>query len=218
MHLTKMRFLKEGLLNWYNSNQRSYSWRSNPTPYKVMIAEFMLQRTRADQVAPIYDCFLNKYPDLNSVANADFEELEEILKPLGLRKRVANLQIASKYIIEKFKGVIPSNKEKLLEIPGIGDYTAGAILAIAFSKSSSIVDSNIARILNRYFGLDLKGEIRRKTEIKNISYELFDYNKPEDILFAMIDFGSKICMPKNPSHKQCPLRQNCIYYNSTLSI
>lgn len=214
LHLTKIEALQEELLNWYLTNPRSYSWRCNPTPYHAMIAEFMLQRTRADQVAPVYNIFLSKYPDLNSLANADVSELNEILKPLGLHKRSVNFKKASEYIINEFNSTIPDDMEMLLRIPGVGDYVGGAILAIAFSKSSSIVDSNIARLLNRFFGLNLKGEIRRKAEIKTLSCELFNHTRPREILFAVIDFGAKICTPRNPKHKECPLRHACVYYNS----
>lgn len=197
------------IINWHQSNYRNYPWRSEPTPYNVMIAEFMLQRTRADQVVPVYTKFIKSYPDVKSLAVANLKEIERLLKPLGLYWRAAHFKKAAEYILEYFKGEIPSNRNDLLKIPGIGEYIAGAILAIAYNQGTIIVDSNIARVLNRYYGLKLEGEIRRKREIEKLSEELFTDNPPKEMLLAIIDLSALICVPTNPKHNICPLRYTC---------
>lgn len=207
-----MKFFREALLKWHKKNNRSYPWREETSPYKIMIAEFMLQRTRADQVASVYSSFLRQYPDVKSLSEADIDDVKQLLKPLGLFWRAMHFIKAANYIKVNFKSRYPSIKEELLTIPGIGDYAAGAILAVSFKKPSPIVDSNIARVLNRYMGLELTGEIRRKKEIIEVSSELFNYKTPKKVLFAIIDFGAIVCTPVNPKHENCPVKASCLYY------
>ncbi|CAJ37599.1 DNA glycosylase [Methanocella arvoryzae] len=204
----------KNLLNWHKKNYRPYPWRNVSSPYMVMIAEFMLQRTRADQVVPVYNQFLKKYPDVDQLAEADIEDIKATLKPLGLYWRANHFKMAAEYIQRTFSGNIPDNKEDLKNIPGVGDYAAGAILAVAFRKKSCIVDSNIARVLNRYYGLGLNGEIRRKKEIVELACQLFNHKEPNKILFAIIDFSAIVCTPVNPKHGICPLKNNCLYYKN----
>jgi A/G-specific adenine glycosylase len=176
-----------------------------------MIAEFMLQRTRADQVVPVYLDFLKKYPDIESLANSKIDDVKNLLKPLGLYWRSAHFKKAAQYIIKEHGGKVPSTKNELLKNPGVGDYVAGAILAVSFKKSIAIVDSNIARVINRYYGLELQGEIRRKKKIVDISSRLFEHHNPDMLLFALIDFSAIVCTPSNPKHDTCPLSKTCKY-------
>jgi A/G-specific adenine glycosylase len=209
-----MKGLREELLLWHKGNNRSFPWRIELDPYKIMIAEFMLQRTRAEQVVPVYYKFMDKYPDITTLSSSNIEELREVLKPLGLYWRTEHFQKAALYIIDKYCGTIPSNRDELLDIPGVGEYVAGAILAVAFSKRAPIIDSNIARVLNRIYGLELKGEIRRKKQIVELSTDLFDYYNPKEILFSIIDLSASICTPTNPKHDICPLKTRCKYYKT----
>lgn len=200
------------LLKWHKKYHRDYPWRKDTSPYKIMIAEFMLQRTRADQVVPVYLKFLEKYPDVKSLAKSKITDVEILLKPLGLYWRAAHFKKAAQYILKEHGGKVPSTKSELLKIPGIGDYVAGAILAVSFNKSTAIVDSNIARVINRYYGLGFQGEIRRKKKIVELSSELFEHSGPDKILFALIDFSALVCTPLNPKHCKCPLRKTCKYF------
>lgn len=196
--------------------KRDFRWRHTRDPYEIMIAEFMLQRTKANQVVPIYDNFLKKYPDIKSLSKADIIDIAKIIQPLGLHWRSAHFKKAAEYTMKEYKGNIPSNKEELLKIPGVGDYVAGVILAVAFSKITFIVDSNIARVMNRFYGLGLIGEIRRNKKIVNLSDELFSQCpcKPKELLFAIIDFSALVCTPLNPKHEICPLKDKCRFYNA----
>ncbi|MFH1282960.1 MAG: hypothetical protein ABII27_04780 [bacterium] len=118
------------------------------------------------------------------------------------------------YRISKYYGNIPSTREELLKIPGVGDYVAGVILAVSFSKKAPIVDSNIARVLNRYLGMDLEGDIRRNKKIVEKVNELFSYCncEPKELLFAIIDFSDLVCTPLNPRHEICPFKDECRLY------
>ncbi len=213
----KAGYFVRSLLKWHKNNYRYYPWRTETSAYRIMIAEFMLQRTKADQVVPVYNKFLERYPDIKSLAESELSDIEELLKPLGLYWRASHFKKAANYLLNEHKGVIPASKEELLKVPGVGEYVCGAILAVAYSKSTNIIDSNIARILNRYFGLGLAGEFRRNRKVNDLSEILFSIENPKDFLFAIIDFGALVCTSSNPHHDKCPIKNSCIHYQSTIS-
>jgi A/G-specific adenine glycosylase len=174
-----------------------------------MIAEFMLHRTRAEQVVPIYEAFIEKYPDVESLANADVEKIEKVTEHLGLHWRSAHFIKAARYVMDNYNGEFPHNRKDLLKIPGIGDYVAGAILTICYNKPEYVLDSNIARFINRYYGLNLEGEIRRKKKIVDLAKKLFDTRESGTFLFAILDLTFKVCKPRNPQCNNCPLVASC---------
>jgi A/G-specific adenine glycosylase len=176
-----------------------------------MIAEFMLQRTRADQVEPVYKQFINRYPSIVSLSKAKIKNVVEFTKHLGMHWRAKHIIAAAKFIVKHYTGRIPSNREKLLEIPGVGEYVAGAILTVAFQKPEWVIDSNIARFLNRYYGLGLQGEIRRKKKIIELSKQFFNHKNPRKLLFAILDFTALLCLPRNPLCQSCHLKRKCKY-------
>lgn len=197
--------------NW-KLYKRDFFWRHNPTPYKIMIAEFMLQRTKAEQVEPVYKKFLKKYSGIYKLAKAKEVEVCSFTNNLGLHKRGKNFLLAAKYIVEHYLGTFPEDRQALLKIPGIGDYVAGAILTVCFNKPEYVIDANIARFINRYYGLHLKGEIRRKKEIIEKAKKLFNYSDTRNLLFALLDFAALICTPRKAKHEQCPLFGGCQYF------
>jgi A/G-specific adenine glycosylase len=174
-----------------------------------MIAEFMLHRTRAEQVVPVYEAFLKKYPIIDALAYADEEEIKKVTDHLGLHWRSGHFIKAARYVIENFDGEFPDKREDLLKIPGVGDYVAGAILTVCFNKPEYVVDSNIARFINRFYGLDLKGEIRRKKKIIDRAKELFNTEDPGTFLFAILDFTYKVCKPQKPDCANCVVNRSC---------
>lgn len=180
-----------------------------------MIAEFMLQRTKADQVEPVYKDFLNQYPDLKTLSKARIKSVEKYTNRLGLHKRAPNFINAAKYIVSHYHGNIPSTRKELLTIPGIGDYVAGAIMAVCYNNADYVVDSNIARFINRYYNINLSGEIRRKRIIIEKSKELFRINDQRTFLFALLDFTALVCKPVNPLCNACELNSKCKYQNKT---
>jgi A/G-specific adenine glycosylase len=188
---------------------RNFPWRQYSDPYRIMIAEFMLHRTKAEQVVPVYEAFLKKYPIVDSLANADEEDIKKVTEHLGLHWRSGHFIKAARYVMENFDGEFPDNREDLLNIPGVGDYVAGAILTVCFNKPAYVVDSNIARFIDRFYGLNLKGEIRRKKEIIEHSKELFNTSDPGMFLFAILDFTYKVCKPRKPDCLNCTLNISC---------
>ncbi len=193
---------------------RDFLWRYRPDPYKIMVAEFMLQLTKAAQVEPVYRKFLKQYPDINSLSNARNNSVEKYTASLGLHKRAPNFLNAAKFVVEKYNGEFPLTRRDLLAIPGVGDYVAGAILAVCYNNADYVIDSNIARFINRFYGLKLSGEIRRKKIIINKAKEIFKTNKQKDFLFALLDFTALICKPVNPVCSTCPLKKSCIFPRS----
>lgn len=174
-----------------------------------MIAEFLLRRTRAEQAATIYQAFIQKYPVVEALAYANETEIKSVTEHLGLHCRSTQLIEAAQYVVEQFDGEFPDIRRDLLKIPGIGHYTAGAILSICFNKPEHAIDSNIARFINRYHGLNLTGDIPRKKQIIHLAKELFNTKEPGTFLFAILDFTHKICKPQTPDCRHCLLKSSC---------
>lgn len=183
-----------------------------------MIAEFLLHRTKADQVVPVYSEFIRKYPDVFSLAEADISEVRKVTEHLGLHWRSGHFIEAARYIVQKWGGKLPETEEELREIPGVGEYVAGAILIVCYGKPQPTIDSNIARFINRIYGLHLTGEIRRKKETRELAGDLFTIQDPARFLFAILDFTAAICKSQNPLHEECPLKKVCKHYQEVMRI
>ncbi len=181
-----------------------------------MVAEFMLQRTKAEQVEPVYKKFLQQYPDIKSLSKAKLKSVEKYTASLGLHKRAPNFINASKFIVSKLNSKFPKTRIELLNIPGVGDYVGGAISAVCFNKADYVIDSNIARLINRYFNLQLTGEIRRKKIIIEKAKKLFKVKDQKTFLFSILDFTALICKPIKPLCFQCPIKKRCKYKNKTV--
>lgn len=205
--------VQQALLQWSRFNFRDFPWRHTHDPYRIMIAEFMLHRTRADQVVPVYHELIMKYPDVFSLSEADDNEIGAVTLHLGLHWRAAHFKKAAQFIVENYHGVFPTTEEQLLAIPGVGHYAAGAILTVCYHKPYPVVDANIARFINRLYGLQLKGELRRKKEVTEIARCLFNLQDPGRFLFAVLDFTAAVCSSRRPSHEICPFKNTCKFYN-----
>lgn len=188
---------------------RNFIWRISPTPYKILIAEFMLQRTKAEQVEPVYKIFLKQYPDIVTLSKAKLSSVSKYTKNLGIHWRARHFIEAAKYITKNYQGKFPKNREDLLKIPGVGDYVAGAIQAICFNNAEYVIDSNIARFINRYYGLNLSGEIRRKKIIIEYAKKLFKVKVQRKLLFSILDFTALICKPLKPLCYECHMYKKC---------
>lgn len=200
---------RNALLTWHSMNYREFPWRQYCNPYRIMIAEFMLHRTRAEQVVPVYEAFLKKYPIIDSLAEANEEDIKRITEHLGLHWRSGHFIKAARYVVENFAGEFPVNRKDLLKIPGVGDYVAGAILTVCFNKPEYVVDSNIARFINRFYNLEQKEELRRRRPIIEYAKGLFKTGEPGTFLFAILDFTHKVCKPQNPGCHNCPINNSC---------
>jgi len=209
--MSKNEIIRQRLLEWSKSNYRDYPWRRTTDPYKILIAEIMLHRTSADQVNRIYDFFIEKYPDFNVINEANIEELQNDLKSLGLYWRVNNLKLISKRISECNNGEIPSSKEDLTDLPGIGDYIAGAYLISAHQKKRALLDSNIVRVISRVFGYTQTDHSRRSKLYSEIIDSILPEDNPRKFLYAILDFAHFICKSRTPDCGTCPLLELCTY-------
>ena len=196
------------ILNWYDINKRSLPWRkkisSKKKQYYTLVSEFMLQQTQVSTVVPYYNNFIKKIPDLETLANYDNDKLIKIWEGLGYYSRVRNLKKTAITIIERFNKKIPSNFLELKSLPGIGDYTASAISAIAFDKPIIPLDGNIERVLKRYLYLKRDNQIQKdylheKKKVFGISSRSSDYAQ------ALMELGSLICKPNSPVCYKCPI-------------
>jgi A/G-specific adenine glycosylase len=217
MQVDKVKWFRRHLSAWAQSNLRDFPWRRTTDPYSIFVAEFLLQKTVAATAAPIYEEFLLKYPSLEALATASIEEVAQLLQPLGLAFRAERLYRSAKIVIEKHGGSIPALEEELLLLPGIGKYTARSICANAFGQSAAVLDTNVARIFERFFGL--QGE-RVKSRCK-ILWAAADAIAPEQEVsrwnLTLLDFGALVCMARKPHCSQCPLQQKCCYWLDTRS-
>lgn len=202
------------ILEWAEVNLRDFPWRQTTDPYKIFIAEFLLQQTDAPRVVPIYQELLLKYPDLDSLAHASLSDVTTILKPLGFHYRASRL-IRSAYLLVNdpyFGGKISDNEDKLLKLPGVGRYIARSICANAFHQPVAVLDTNVARIIQRFFGLKPRRlRAREDTFFWNIAQQLAPQTNVGLWNLALIDFGSAICTFRSPHCAECPLRQQCKY-------
>ena len=205
------------IMRWFDKHGRDFPWRRSEDPFKLLIAEMMLRRTRADQVKEVYTKFFERYHDMKAIANASKEELEEILYPLGLKWRSPAFQLVAKETTEKYNAGVPTTREELKKLPGVGEYIAGAVLSIAYGKKEWIVDSNIVRLFKRYFGIKTSKEGRRDKHVVEIARSYASGRNPRKANLAILDFTALICTPRNPKHDECPLRKDCRYFaTSTL--
>lgn len=210
-------FVQNKIIEWYEKRGRKYLyWRKHTDPYTILIAEILLKRTKAETVAPYIIRFLKKYPSLRDLAKAPLEEVENMLKPLGLyRQRALHVKKLANVLVSKYGGKIPSSYEELINLPGIGEYTANAVLCFAYRKSVPIVDTNIVRIITRFFGVQpSRSEARRSPEIWEIAKKLTPQNGElaRKFWWGMIDFAALVCIPQKPKCWLCPLKEKCYYY------
>jgi len=206
-----MNIFRSKIVDWYEKNGRLYPWRETNDPFRVLIAELMLRRTKADQVKPVYEQFIKKYPDVDFLAEAKKEDLERILYPLGLRWRIPAFQKMAREVREKYKSRIPENRDELTSLPGIGEYVAGAVLSIAYGKKEWLVDSNIVRILKRYFGIEMSKEGRRDKHVVEITKSYVPAKDPRKAILGILDITALVCKPGEPDCEKCPLMDHCCY-------
>ena len=207
--------LTKKILNWYDLNKRKLPWRKKISPskkqYYTLISEFMLQQTQVATVIPFFNKFIKQIPNIKSLAKVENKKLLKLWEGLGYYSRARNLKKTAKVIIKNFNGKLPVNFEELIKLPGIGDYTASAILAIAFNKPYIPLDGNIERVLKRYLNLKKQSEIQKENLIqkKNIFGKS---SRSSDYAQALMELGALVCKPNNPYCSRCPIIKNCKSY------
>jgi A/G-specific adenine glycosylase len=203
------------ILYWYDNNKRSLPWRKKNSQikreYYTLVSEFMLQQTQVSTVIPYFKKFIKNIPNLESLANINEKKLLKYWEGLGYYSRVRNLKKTAKIIVSKYKKKLPNTLEELKTLPGIGDYTASAILSIAFNKPFIPLDGNVERIIKRIFNLKSEKEISKENIIKKKKF-LGISNRSSDYAQALMELGALVCKPKNPLCTKCPIIKNCKSY------
>jgi A/G-specific adenine glycosylase len=206
------------LLAWLEANGRLYPWRETTDPWRVYITEILLQRTRGDAVASVYDDFFAKYPDPESLHSAPRAEIKDTVQSLGFgNQRTRSLQESAALIVNEHNGSVPPSLEALKSPWRVGDYSARATLLFAFQQPQPLVDANIARIVGRYFDYPMPDQPHKQVDV----YDLMRALTPTDpgvargMYFAFLDLGAMICTPEAPKCNFCPLSDGCQYFIST---
>ncbi len=209
----KIEFFQEKILEWYKSNGRKFPWRNKGlTQYQLVIAETLLQRTKADTVSKFYKQFIKDFPNWKSLANADTLVIEEYLKPIGLyRQRSKRLKGLALEMVKR-KGKLPKDRTDLESIPFMGQYTANAVELVIFNQPSPLVDVNMARVLERFFGERKMADIRYDPYLQELSYKIVDHVDPKEMNWAVLDFAALICKAKSPHCVECEISSFCEFF------
>jgi A/G-specific adenine glycosylase len=201
---------------WFRKHQRPLPWRAAYDPYGVWVSEVMLQQTRMEVVLGYYEHFMTRFPDVESLAAASFDEVTAAWSGLGYYRRARMLRDGAVDVMTRFGGAIPKTVDELMTIAGIGRYTAGAIASIAYEKRAPIVDGNVARIIARLFAIEAplaSPALMREAWIR-ASELVASSISPRDVNQGLMELGALVCTPRNPSCGLCPLRQHCAAFIS----
>ncbi len=202
--------LRTRLLTWFDRKRRPMPWRDEPTPYRVWISEIMLQQTRVATVLPYFERFLERFPDLDALATASEEEVLAAWSGLGYYRRARNLLRAARIVVREMGGHLPGSTAALRALPGVGDYTAGAVASIAFERPEPALDGNGVRVLTR---LDAAGGDPARQPLKGELWgrlaELVAGPRPGDVNQALMELGARVCLPRAPSCGACPVAVGC---------
>ena len=206
-----IKIFRKKSIRWYRKNGRAYPWRETDDPFLILIAEMMVRRTKAEQVVSVYERFIKEYPNVDSLAEAKQEALEKILYPLGLKWRIPAFVMVAREVRAKYQSRIPETREELTSLPGVGEYVAGAVLSIAYGKKEWLVDSNIERILKRYFGIKTSKEGRRDKHVIEAAKIYASGKNPGRATMGILDITALVCKPRKPDCEKCPLIDCCHY-------
>lgn len=209
----QLRFISNRLIKWYNINKRELPWRETKDPYLIWISEIILQQTRVVQGYEYYCRFVNAFPDVQSLANANEDEVLKLWQGLGYYSRARNLHAAAKTIMEQHSGEFPTEYKDVLALKGIGEYTAAAITSFAFKQPYAVVDGNVYRFLSRLFGIYTPIDTGLgKKEFSQLATELLDYESPDLHNQSIMEFGALQCTPVSPKCEGCPFVETCVAY------
>lgn len=198
------------LLTWYERSKRDLPWRRSRNPYYIWVSEIMLQQTRVDTVIPYFERFINRFPTIEALATAPEEEVLKCWEGLGYYSRARNLQTAAQQVMELHGGEVPDNTSAVAALKGVGPYTTGAIMSIAYNRPEPAVDGNVMRVLSRYFLIEediVKVGTRKLME--KLVIELIPEGRASDFNQALMELGALVCTPKSPSCLTCPVMAYC---------
>ncbi|CAG0910098.1 unnamed protein product [Cyprideis torosa] len=199
------------IIDWYQINKRDLPWRNTKDPFTIWLSEIILQQTRVAQGLPYYQRFIKAFPNLEKLAVASEQEVLKLWQGLGYYSRARNLHYSAIYIVNELNGKFPSNYNDLLNLKGVGDYTASAIASICYNEPTAVVDGNVYRVLARYFGIETAiNSTKGVKEFKLLAQELIDDDNPGTHNQAVMEFGARMCKPQNPDCLSCPLKESCV--------
>lgn len=203
--------LVQKLLFWFYEAKRDLPWRQNKNPYYIWVSEIMLQQTRVDTVKPYFERFIARFPDIETLSNANEDEVLKYWEGLGYYSRARNLLLAAREVKAKYGGVIPDDEERIRTLKGIGPYTMGAILSIAYDKPVPAVDGNVLRVISRIFAIekDIAKPSTRK-EIEELVRSIIPKSDPSGFNQALMELGALICLPRTPKCSICPVEHLCV--------
>ena len=208
-------YFTEALLSWFGEvkSKRDLPWKNTKDPYAIWISEIILQQTQVKQGLSYYNKFMKTFPDVEALATASEEEVLSCWKGLGYYSRARNLHAAAKYIQNELNGVFPNTYETLLQLKGVGPYSAAAIASFAFKESKAVVDGNVYRVLARCFAIDLDiTSGKGKKHFQQLADALIDPDKPDKFNQAIMDFGALVCKPAKPLCAECPIQIECLAF------
>ena len=202
--------IQHQLLVWYGENARDLPWRKVSNPYAIWVSEIMLQQTRVETVIPYYQRWLAEFPSVQSLAEAEEDQVLKSWEGLGYYNRARNLQAAARIVVERYQGSLPADLMALQDLPGIGRYTAGAILSIAFNQPAPILDGNLRRVFTRVFNIRTPIQTSgTEKELWEIAEDLLPESDSGDFNQALMELGALVCLPKKPLCARCPLAEDC---------
>lgn len=211
--------VRELLLLWFASEGRRFPWRESRDPFTVLVAEVLLKKTGARVVAKFLPGFLTLFPSASILASTSLERLEEVLGPIGLsRQRAEQLKSLGSALVERHGGLVPCCMDDLLSLPAVGPYTASAVLCFAYDRPEAIVDTNVARVVVRVFGISpSRYEARRSIEVWEAASAITQPagEKARHVNWAMLDLGALVCKARKPACDTCPLMPHCSYFQTT---
>ena len=202
--------LQQQLLDWFEKYGRNLPWRRTYLPYHIWISEIMLQQTQMERAVAYFQRWTRRFPDIDSVAAASEEEILRLWEGLGYYSRARNIRKTARILAKQYNGQLPADHRLLLSLPGIGSYTAGAVMSLAFNEQHPIVDANIERLFARVFNID--GPIKESGNKKltwQLAWELTPKHAPRNFNQALMELGALVCRPKNPDCSQCPIHNLC---------
>ena len=202
--------MRDALLPWYDRVKRAMPWRATDDPYRIWVSEVMLQQTRVDQAAPYFHRFTEAFPTVEALAAADRDAVLRQWEGLGYYRRARYLHEAAQMIVERFDGAVPDTLDAIRELPGVGPYTAAAVLSIAYGKPHAVLDGNVVRVVSRLFAVEAEAtKARTKRHLRRLAGELLVPARPGAFNQALMELGATVCTPTTPACASCPVQAVC---------
>ena len=214
----KIQFFRRGLIRWWKHSQRKFPWRHRRASlYHQVVSEVLLQRTRAETVKIFWPTFIERFPNWKALADATPREIEDVLCPIGLaRQRAPRLHALGKTMTER-NGRFPKSRDEIESLPGIGQYIANAVFMFDHGVPKPLLDVNMARVLERYFGSKRLADIRYDPYLQSLGHSIVHYHDPASVNWAILDLAALICTPSKPLCEKCPVRRDCKYAGAKLA-